>query len=686
VTKAQVDKRVAAQKETGKFQEKVKAQAKDVRQSAAGVKKTIAKNIEKKTGAPATKAQVQKRVAAQKETGKFQDRVEKRVDNKDAKQATAKVAEKKAANVAANKDARKEVRQDIKANIAKKTEKPVTKAQVDKRVANQKATGKFQDKVQAAKAEAKPAAKPTTAQTINKANAEKKVAKPAVAAARKDVRGQIAANIEKKTGAPATKAQIDKRVEKQKETGKFQDKVQAQTKDVRKSAAQVKDVIAKNIEKKTGAPATKQQVQERVAAQKETGKFQERVDNRVANKDATQAARKDVRKTISSNIEKKTGAPATKEQVQKRVDKQKETGKFQEKVQAAKTAAKAPAQETKQTPQVSRPKPVKGSPSVQATETAGDQAAKFTKAAGESAEKFKKTAAQTANETAKAVAEKKPKVQKKKPVAKSPFVAQPAAPKATGVTIADEGTVLEGAPAGMGPTSAGKEVMVMDQNQLNQRLAGDSSVRGTEANTADLGGQAAAAPEVQKRAPVQMSPEEYDARRMRSMQEENRMRSMMGGIGGMRPEMGMGGKGGQGLPTVTPENVKPGPSGGQGQDMGRMRTPDFFGTDMMMRNQDVPELANTQRYGQQVPAEIQSYLQEGRSREVKVDRCLSHSNHLKAVRADRCRSISSHHRVGKAAKADNISPEVVAKVGNTSPEVVANPHPRQALHSTWVMS
>jgi hypothetical protein len=71
---------------------------------------------------------------------------------------------------------------------------------------------------------------------------------------------------------------------------------------------------------------------------------------------------------------------------------------------------------------------------------------------------------------------------------------------------------------------------------------------------------------------------------------------------------------------------------------------------------------------------------------VKVDRCLNLSSHLKAVRADKRRSISSHHRVGKAAKADNTSPEVVAKVGNTSPEVVANPHPRQALHSTWVMS
>jgi len=65
----------------------------------------------------------------------------------------------------------------------------------------------------------------------------------------------------------------------------------------------------------------------------------------------------------------------------------------------------------------------------------------------------------------------------------------------------------------------------------------------------------------------------------------------------MPPEMGMGGKGGQGLPTVTPENVKPGPSGGQGQDMGMMRTQEDFGRPSM------------RGYDQQVPAEIQSYLQ-----------------------------------------------------------------------------
>jgi hypothetical protein len=160
-----------------------------------------------------------------------------------AEKAVAKPATKPA--VAA---ARKEVRQDIKANIAKKTEKPVTKAQVDKRVANQKATGKFQEKVQAAKAEAKPAAKPTTAQTINKANAEKKVAKPAVAAARKDVRGQIAVNIEKKTGAPATKEQVQKRVDKQKETGKFQEKVQA-AKTAAKAPAQVTKPSRQKLQK-----------------------------------------------------------------------------------------------------------------------------------------------------------------------------------------------------------------------------------------------------------------------------------------------------------------------------------------------------------------------------------------------------------------------------------------------------
>jgi hypothetical protein len=123
-------------------------------------------------------------------------------------------------------------------------------------------------------------------------------------------------------------------------------------------------------------------------------------------------------------------------------------------------------------------------------------------------------------------------------------VAQPAAPRATGVTIADEGTVLEGAPAGMGPTSAGKEVMVMDQNQLNQRLAGDSSVRGTEANTADLGSQAPAAPQVQQRTATQM-PGNPIPPRPQTQDDYMRQRAIMGGIGGMRPEMGRGAKGGQ---------------------------------------------------------------------------------------------------------------------------------------------
>jgi hypothetical protein len=209
---------------------------------------------------------------------------------------------------------------------------------------------------------------------------------------------------------------------------------------------------------------------------------------------------------------------------------------FKDKVQAAKTAAKAPAQVTK--PKAETPK--KTATKAEASKTATTAP----KVAGEQATKVEKTPAQTANEAAKAIAENKPKVQNKKPVAKSPFVAQPAAPRATGVTIADEGTVLEGAPAGMGPTSAGKEVMVMDQNQLNQRLAGESSVRGTEANTADLGSQAPAAPQVQQRTATQM-PGNPIPPRPQTQDDYMRQRAIMGGIGGMRPEMGRGAKGGQ---------------------------------------------------------------------------------------------------------------------------------------------